>query len=352
MRPVCTNFRNSVNPAYTTSEVWWFWVNQVAKEVAKSYPDKWLEALAYGSPGYLPRFPLEKNVTVTKTIVCSSSSGAFRDLKLADDWAKVCKSVNLYSYMWGASFMGFRHYPHAAKDFLKWGHEELGSLAHVTECYGDWTFDGPKYHYIMALQWDVNANPDEIMQDFCAQSYGSAAASMHKFWDRLEEVYEHRGPTPYGEYNPRLLFYQWPSWRDDFYIQPNDEFREYTLADVQFLDDRIKEALSLAKSADAGALADTFNGKSLDQERWFQATDSTGTLPPKPVDGWLIYDDAVMYSITAYAKFNDLLKYSGEKRYCLRLHAASLPNDAKPAAFYWGIKTGTGQVSILDSGMF
>ena len=118
------------------------------------------------------------------------------------------------------------------------------------------------------------------------------------------------------------------------------------------LDEVIFEKIKAAPEIKTGALADTFGGKNLDQEKWFQTTGSRGTIPPRIADGWLIYDDAAMYSITSYAKFNDLLKYTGENRYCLRLHAAKLSDDAKPISFSWGIKTGTGPINISDSGMF
>ena len=238
--PACTEFINSFDPPFTITERWFHWVNQVAREVAKTHPGKWVEAMAYSATSMPPRFPLEENVAVTKTIEFSS------ELKQAEDWQKVCQSVNLYSYMYGRSFFGFRHYPHAARDFLKWGHDTLGALAHVTECGGDWTFDGPKYHYLQALQWDVNADVDEVMRDFCAHSYGRAAGPMRSFWDTLEKVYERRKPVPYGMENRRLLFYQWVSWQRAVYIQPNDEFSDYTLHDVELLDGCIAEATRLA----------------------------------------------------------------------------------------------------------
>jgi len=535
------------------------------------------------------------------------------------------------------------------RDFLKWGHEELGALAHVTECGGDWTFDGPKYHYMQALQWDVNADPDEIMDDFCEHSYGAAARPMRDFWDRLEQVYERRGPKQ------RLLFYQWVSWQTAIYVQPNDEFKHYTIEDVGFLDKCMAEAARLAANdgeavqfrlarisdawkyfrtmlvsylvylrtalgrevtseqakeasltmareiadlraerrfylgklrsyrdlnprmrkpyywslgvaltlfshertlldevctsvsryvqsrsgagtalklwqgipaADAlygsaqtqihllthpklpnlianggfeagslngwqtsgdqidvvgadgrrgkyaartrgpgvdvisqkvsvspgqryrltawgryltkppdwavpleavmefyggtkrvwceptrctvrttsptdgwaalrstltvppgansvviklkktfnsgttlwddvalerirespktepGAIADTFDGERLDAGKWFQATCSGGTKPPRLADGWLIYDDENMYPLTSYATFDDLLRYRGKERYRLRTHVAALPASLGPSSVSWGVKASTGPMSISDSGMF
>ena len=236
----CTAFVKSFDPPYTYSERWFHWVNQVAREVAKKHPGKWVEAMAYASTSDPPRFQLADNVATTKTFVLDS------EYELAEQWMKVCKSVNLYSYMYGNSFMGFRHYPHAAQEVLKWGHDKLGAIAHVVEGGGDWTFDGPKYHYIQALQWDVNADVDAIMQDFCDSSYGRAAVPMRDFWDRLEAVYDRRPPTPYGEKRKRWLFYQWVTWAMSPYLQPNDEFASYNRTDVAHLDTRIAEAERLA----------------------------------------------------------------------------------------------------------
>ena len=236
----CKAFINSFDPPYTTTERWFHWVNEVAREVAKKHSGRWVEAMAYASTSQPPRFRLEDNVAITKTFVLDS------EFDLAEQWMKVCRSVNLYSYMYGNSFMGFRHYPDAAQEFLQWGHGKLGAIAHVTECGGDWAFDGPKYHYLQALHWDVDADMDAVMRDYCADSYGGAAAPMGAFWDRLEQVYERRAPTPYGEKRKRWLFYQWVTWAMNSYVQPNDEFVPYSMDDVAFLDDRIDEAERLA----------------------------------------------------------------------------------------------------------
>jgi hypothetical protein len=108
----CTKFANSFTPAYSYTERWFHWVNLVAREVGKKHAGKWVEAMAYSSTSEPPRFELAPNVAVTKTFVLDS------EFKQAERWKKVCKSVNLYSYMYGASFLGFRHYPHAAQQFL------------------------------------------------------------------------------------------------------------------------------------------------------------------------------------------------------------------------------------------
>ena len=232
----CDAFVNAFSPAYSTTERWFHWVNQVARVARTKHPGKWVEAMSYASTSEPPRFQLEPNVAVTKTFVLAS------EFTQAERWKDVCKSVNLYSYMYGASFLGFRHYPHAAQQFLKWGHDELGALSHVTECGGDWPFDGPKYYYLQRLQWDLDADVDRIMDEFCEASYGTGAVPLRAFWDRLEAVYERRQPGPYGESRKSWLFYQWVSWSESSYVQPNDEFREYTLEDVQFLDRCMSDA--------------------------------------------------------------------------------------------------------------
>jgi hypothetical protein len=90
------------------------------------------------------------------------------------------------------------------------------------------------------------------MTEFCDASYGSASTEMKAFWDRLEAVWEARGPVAYGTTNMRWLFYQWVGWANQCYVVPNDELREYTQADVTELDSRIANAVALAPSNDAG----------------------------------------------------------------------------------------------------
>lgn len=242
--PDCTAFLNSANPPYNVGERWFTWVNEVARRVGKQHPDKTIVSLAYSQASTPTRFKLEPNVAITKTIVLDN------ELQLAEQWSRVCKSVNLYSYMYGNSFLGFRHYPHAARDFLKWGHDKLGAKAHVTEAGGDWTFDGPKNDYLQALQWNVDVDIDAVMDDYCRHSYGKAAVPMRAFWDRLEEIYERRRPVPHGEKNRRMLFYQWTGWVVSSYVQPNDEFQEYSAEDVEFLDSQMTLAIQDAASDD------------------------------------------------------------------------------------------------------
>lgn len=228
---LCNKFASSVDPPYSISERYWHWVNQVARELAKTHPDKKVATIAYGAPATPPRFPLEKNVAVTVTVYAQGH------IDLVKKWRDKCDSVNLYSYAYGWFFVGFRHYPKAMRDFLKWGHDELGALNHTSEVAGAWSFDGPKYHYMQALMWDVNADPDRLMQEYCQDWFGAAAHPMKAFWDRLEEIYERRGTER------RMLFYQWLGW-----TETHDEFDHYTLDDVRVLDECVAEAQSTANT--------------------------------------------------------------------------------------------------------
>jgi len=222
---LCATFIASADPPYTHSEQYWHWVNQVAKELSVSNPDRKITTIAYGAPASPPRFELEPNVSVMLTVYVESH------LDLARKWQEKASTVDIYSYPWGSEFLGFRHYPHAMRDFLKWGHDELGAISHSTEVYGNWSFDGPKYKYMQALQWDVNADPDHLMDEYCRDWFGAAATPMRAFWDRHEEIYERRGDPR------RILFYQWIGWHKSY-----DEFDFHTLDDVQVLDRAIEEA--------------------------------------------------------------------------------------------------------------
>lgn len=204
--------------------------------MAETHPDKKIATIAYGAPAAPPRFGLEKNISVMVTVYLEGH------LDLTRRWQEKTDSVSLYSYAYGNSFVGFRHYPRAMRDFLKWGHDELGAIAHVSEVGGNWSFDGPKYRYMQELMWNVNADPDEIMWAYCRDWFGAAAKPMKAFWDRLENIYERRGAKR------RFLGYQWVGW-----LENHDEFDPYTIDDVGFLDQQVAAAEQAA-----GTEADEF----------------------------------------------------------------------------------------------
>ncbi len=263
----CQAFIKSASPPYTQSEQYWNWVNQVARELAKTHPEKLVATIAYGTPATPPRFELEKNIAVTVTFSLESH------LELAKKWKKKCRSVNLYSYPYGTNvFAGFRHYPHAMRDFLKWGHDELGAISHVAEVYGDWSFDGPKYHYMQALQWNVNADPDVLMQEYCRDWFGAASKPMLEFWNGIEKVYERSSPTRW------LVFYDWVGWSDN-----HDEFDHYTLADVEGLDRSIAAA-----EKQAGTDADRFR-------------------VARVADGWKYYRCLLLGKLRFYDRRNEVI---------------------------------------------
>ena len=57
-------YRPDALPGGRHSDYWFTFVNRVAGEVKKKYPDKWISTLAYGSHEAVPSFPLESNVVV------------------------------------------------------------------------------------------------------------------------------------------------------------------------------------------------------------------------------------------------------------------------------------------------
>ena len=334
--PQCVKFVNSFSRPYTISERWFHWVNQVAKEVAKTHPDKWIETLAYGHTSAPTRFQLEPNVAVTVTIY------AVHHVGLAEAWQKVCKSVNLYSYMYGSSFLGFRHYPRAARDLLKWGRDKLGARAHVIECSGDWTFDGPKYYYVQALQWDVNADPDKLMSEFCEVSYGKAVGSMRKFWDRLEQIYERRDPKK------RFVFYHMVNWNTS--AAPNDEFTHYTLADVEFLDKRIAEATHMA-AADSEQVRFRVE-RMVDAWRYFRTVlVSYLTYSKMPRDAEATSEDSRNAALKLAREIADVR--ADRRRYLDRMRAYRQINWRMCKPYYWALMAGltifSHERSLLDS---
>ena len=126
-------------------------------------------------------------------------------------------------------------------------------------------------------------------------------------------------------------------------------------ADGILWDDVAFEKIKEGPKFEHGLLTDDFTGNRPSYEKWTAATDVRGTVAPKVAGGYLVRDDEKMYGLTSLARFDDLLKFEAEDRYCLRIHAKALPAAPRGSSFTWGIKTGTktiGSGSINNTGMF
>ena len=178
----------------------WF-VNQIAESIAKDHPDKLIDTLAYQFTEEPPkRIRPRDNVRVRlcPINVCEAhryekcEQDASRDfLDHLKGWSRLTDSLYIWHYN-----ADFAHYLMPFPDFLQFpytfrlykNHGVRGIFAEGDYAPGGGGSDAELRAYVMAkLMWNINANPDDLINEWMAGVYGPAAKPMRRWFDLLHD---------------------------------------------------------------------------------------------------------------------------------------------------------------------
>jgi len=192
----------------TASNYIFGFINQVAREVGKTHPDKWLAALAYSRYVYPPtREPLEKNVSIMLCLpirLTYSRESMANDRRILDAWTRESRArpkfvwlYYCYPSLWAAA-QGWRPYP----GFF--AHSIVGQFAQFHRSGVRGFFIEPAYlahnqrsplmdqleiYLTYHLAFDPTADGNRIINEFFTSYYGPAAAPMRKLYESMEATY-------------------------------------------------------------------------------------------------------------------------------------------------------------------
>ncbi|NUP98440.1 MAG: DUF4838 domain-containing protein, partial [Armatimonadetes bacterium] len=167
-------------------------VNAVAREIAKSHPDRYIGTLIYNIARELPETVarLEPNVFGSLT----ETSGAWwmpgrreADHELTRQWAARVSHLSRYDY-YGFASITPRFVPHLMDEQLKFD-QRLGLEGMYVEVYTFLPHNAPMIYALAQLQWDTSQSVDALLTEFYARMYGPAAATMQRYYDLLERTY-------------------------------------------------------------------------------------------------------------------------------------------------------------------
>jgi len=182
---------------HIVSNRYFTFVNEVARQVATTHPGKLIGTLAYLWTELPPiEQKMESNVVIFMTQDDSQHfDKAYRDLdrRLVDDWSKKINHFGVYVY-YAYGHNAPRYYPHMAAEYLKYVHSK-GARGYYCEAYPYWPYSGPKLYLISKLLWDINADPDEILDEFFDKLYGPSAEDVKMFYTYLEKVWMRPRPA-------------------------------------------------------------------------------------------------------------------------------------------------------------
>ncbi|MCP4639508.1 MAG: DUF4838 domain-containing protein, partial [bacterium] len=167
-------------------------VNAVARELAKTHPDKYIGTLCYHIARELPATvpKLEPNVFISMTQRVGEWWRPGRreaDMTLTKAWRERCDHMSRYGYM-GLGFLTPRVFPHAMAEGMKFD-QALGFEGVYNECYTILPNVAPMMWMMAKLQWDTDLDAEALLGEFYQRMFGSAAATMMQYFLVLEESY-------------------------------------------------------------------------------------------------------------------------------------------------------------------
>jgi hypothetical protein len=218
------NDRDPAEEASTSNE-WFYFVNAILDEVNREFPNHKLVTNGYANrdiPPELPFFNQRHNLVVMFANISACNLHAYdnsrcwqmeRQGQMLRRWCQLCDQVWIYNYNYTMLVGKFTLTPMVDRlrrnlPLLK----EWGLLGFHDQDEADWSLTGiPTRLVRAALEWDTEANLDELLADFYARWFGRAAAPMKAYYDALEAafskatVHGHEDVVLNGIYSPALL---------------------------------------------------------------------------------------------------------------------------------------------------
>lgn len=206
--------RPGVSAEVSCTEEWIEFVNRVAREVRREYPDHIITTTGYANRNSPPHgVTVEENVWLLFAAIWSDTFHAFDDPKswqmarqgqMLRQWREVCPHIFMYNYAYATITSAGTPVPLSRKHcrdlpLLK----QWGIVGFLDEWRAVHAESGIYPRYLRAhLMWDAGLDADALLAEFFADWYGQAAQPARAFWDALERALEE---TPLLGHDDRIL---------------------------------------------------------------------------------------------------------------------------------------------------
>jgi hypothetical protein len=206
--------REGVPGERSISEEWFGFMNRVAAEVAKEYPDFIITTNGYANRNTPPEgVTLHPNLAVMFAAIWSDLLHAYDDPKswqqqlhgaILHRWTQLSPRVFVYGYNFPMLVTALTPMPLTRKIARNTRlAKEWGVIGFEDEQTFSWMAHGITSFYLRSrLYWHANADDRVILDDFYAKWYGPAASSSRAYWDAIEETLE---STPLLGHEDRIL---------------------------------------------------------------------------------------------------------------------------------------------------
>ncbi|MGD9496939.1 MAG: DUF4838 domain-containing protein [Armatimonadota bacterium] len=212
------------------------WANAVVEGVLERHPDKWFGFLAYSEifeppdrvaphPRLIPYITYDRMKWIDAQIRAAGEEVTRR-------WADAVPVVGWYDYIYGASYLVPRVYPHLMADYYRAGYRD-GVRALTAEAYPNFG-EGPKLYVSLKLQWDPQADVDALLDEWYTLAVGPEAAPyLRRYYQHWEDFWTRRildseWWTEQGQY----LRFNVPTYLEDVSLDEIAQCRDWLEAAV------------------------------------------------------------------------------------------------------------------------
>jgi hypothetical protein len=200
----------------STTEEWMEWIQAVAKEVYKEFPDHVITTNGYANRNIPPTgIAPDPKIWIMFAAIWSDTMHAYdnprswmtlRQAEMIRRWSSMYKNVYMYNYIYymlagcGAPIPLAHKHMHDMPLYKKWGvvgfSDEGRTVRGETGVFPTWLR--------ARMMWDSGLDAEALMEEFFTNWYGPAKAPALAFWEELENTFEN---TPWLGHEDRILPY-------------------------------------------------------------------------------------------------------------------------------------------------
>ena len=214
-----------VNDRTNRAHSYYTFVNGVAEIVCKEFPDLKIGLLAYTGTIMPPAFKVHKNVVPVMTLdsVLSALDPAVKakHYGVIKEWGTKVAETGIWDYCWGRHYMIPRVNFKNHAELLKYLYAN-GGRAYFAENSGmaD-AIDGPKTYLVSRLLKDINADPEQILEEWYTRYAGKDAAPyLKKIYLLCEEYWTSAEMKKTPIFRARNYIYMYPNENHMFALKP------------------------------------------------------------------------------------------------------------------------------------
>jgi hypothetical protein len=194
--PACQASVKAHNGSY--SNLYYHFMNEVARRVAKEYPHLYLTTYVYSNVARPPEgMRIEPNIVLDTVF---KSYNWVDPVEAANDKAEIMKWADLgagwVAHDWSFSGVSPREYTRSYAAVLQWGrqHGIKGIYTEWTQD-GPWPLDGARYWIMRQLQSNPSQDVNALWKQYCDDMYGPASETMYQLFLTFAQKYTYSNNT-------------------------------------------------------------------------------------------------------------------------------------------------------------